>query len=75
MFSKIALTTTITYLLTQTITYPENAESSTKAALCPIPFLYQLEEVFVDAKSDSFRNDIEVSSRELILRVIADGLE
>ena len=30
MFSKIALITTITYLLTQTITYPGNAESSTK---------------------------------------------
>ena len=29
MFSKTVLTTTITYLLMQIITYPENAESST----------------------------------------------
>ena len=41
MFSKTVLTTTITYLLTQIITYPENAESSTKTTLCPISFLYQ----------------------------------
>ena len=41
MFSKTVLITTITYLLTQTITYQENAESSTKTTLCPISFLYQ----------------------------------
>ena len=41
MFLKTVLITTITYLLTQIITYPENAESSTKTTLCPIPFLYQ----------------------------------
>ena len=40
MFSKTVLTTTITYLLMQIITYPENAESSTKATPCPVSFLY-----------------------------------
>ena len=42
MFSKTVLIMTITYLLMQIITYPENAESSaSKTTLCPIPFLYR----------------------------------
>ena len=32
-------------------------------------------EILVDAKSDSFSDDVEVSSREVILRMVADGLE
>ena len=33
------------------------------------------EEILVDAKSNSFSDDVKVSSREVILRVVANRLE
>ena len=32
-------------------------------------------EIFVDAKSNSFSDDVEVSSREVVLRMVSNGLK
>ena len=36
---------------------------------------FLLKEILVDAKSNSFGDDVEVSSREIVLRMVSDGLK